>query len=110
TAFTMIPGHGTSREFKGPVRTFTPVISPSGAIFYTGEMFQEWQGNMFVGGLSSTALIRLKLDGERVAIEERIDMKRRIRDVIEGKDGEIFVIVDAKEGELLKLTPAGIQK
>jgi len=106
TAFTMIPGHGTSQEFEGPVRTFTPVISPSGAAFYTGELFREWQGSMFVGGLSSMALIRLKLDGERVAIEERIDMKRRIRDVIQGKDGEILVIVDAKEGELLKLTPS----
>lgn len=106
TAFTMIPGHGTSREFKGPARTFTPVISPSGAIFYTGEMFKEWKGSMFVGGLSSMALIRLQLDGEKVAVEERIDMKRRIRDVIEAKDGSIIVAVDAKEGELLRITKA----
>lgn len=104
TAFTMIPGHGTSREFKAPVRTFTPVISPSGAIFYTGEMFKEWKGSLLVGGLSSTALIRLQLDGEKVAVEERLDMKRRIRDVIQGKDGEVYLIVDAKEGELLKLS------
>jgi glucose/arabinose dehydrogenase len=106
TAFTMIPGHGTSREFKGPVRTFTPVISPSGATFYTGEMFKKWKGSMLVGGLSSMALIRLQLEGEKVAVEERIDMKRRIRDVIEGKDGSIVVAVDAKEGELLRLSPA----
>jgi glucose/arabinose dehydrogenase len=39
-------------------------------------------------------------------IEERIDMKRRIRDVIQGNDGEIFMIVDAKEGELLRLSIA----
>ena len=104
TAFTMIPGHGTSREFKGPARTFTPVISPSGAIFYTGDLFKEWKGSMFVGGLSSMALIRLQLEGEKVTVEERIDMKRRIRDVIEGKDGSIIVAVDAKEGELLKIT------
>jgi glucose/arabinose dehydrogenase len=109
TAVTMIPGHGTSREFQGPVRGFTPVISPSGAIFYTGEMFQEWRGSMLVGGLSSMAIIRLKVDSERVALEERIDMKRRIRDVLVGKDGEVLAIVDAKEGELLKLTPAGAQ-
>lgn len=107
TAYAMIPGHGTTREFKAPVRTFTPVISPSGAIFYTGEMFKEWRGSMLVGGLSSTALIRLQLDGERVAVEERVDMKRRIRDVIESKDGAIIVAVDAKEGDLLRLTPAG---
>ena len=105
TAFTMIPGHGTTREFKAPVRTFTPVISPSGAIFYSGDLFAQWRGSLLVGGLSSTALIRLGIEGERVTIEERLDMKRRIRDVIQGKDGEILLIVDAKEGELLKLTP-----
>jgi glucose/arabinose dehydrogenase len=105
TAFAMIPGHGTTREFKAPARTFTPVISPSGAIFYTGEPFSQWRGSLLVGGLSSTALIRLVLEGEKVTLEERLDMKRRIRDVIQGKDGEILLIVDAKEGELLKLTP-----
>ncbi|HVK59371.1 MAG TPA: PQQ-dependent sugar dehydrogenase [Candidatus Kapabacteria bacterium] len=106
TAFTMVPGHGSTKEFKGPVRTFTPVISPSGAIFYTGEMFKDWRGSMLLGGLSSMALIRLALDGEQVAIEERINLQRRIRDVIEAKDGALLVIVDAKEGELLRLTPA----
>jgi aldose sugar dehydrogenase len=110
TAFTMVPGHGSTKEFKGPVRTFTPVISPSGAIFYTGELFKDWRGSMLVGGLSSMALIRLALDGEQVAIEERINTQRRIRDVIEAKDGAILVIVDAKEGELLRLTPAGASK
>ena len=106
SAYAMIPGHGTSREFQAPVRAFTPVISPSGATFYTGELFKGWRGSLFVGGLSSRALIRLQLDGERVAVEERIDMKRRIRDVIESKDGSIIVAVDDRQGELLKLTPA----
>ena len=102
----MIPDHPTRREFQAPVRSWTPVISPSGAIFYTGSLFTGWRGSMLVGGLSSQALIRLALDGERVAIEERINMKRRIRDVIQTADGAILVIVDAKSGDLLRLTPA----
>lgn len=103
---TSIPGHLTSKEFQVPVRTWTPVISPSGAMFYTGELFPRWRGNLFAGGLSAQALVRLALDGERVAIEERIDMKRRIRDVLQAPDGAILLIVDAPKGELLRLTPA----
>lgn len=102
----MIPDHPTRRDFQQPVRTWTPVISPSGAMFYTGSLFPGWRGSMFVGGLSSQALIRLALDGDRVAIEERIDMRRRIRDVIQAPDGAILVIVDNRNGDLLRLTPA----
>jgi aldose sugar dehydrogenase len=102
----MIPDHPTRREFQGPVRTWTPVISPSGAIFYTGSLFTGWRGSVLVGGLSSQALVRLTLEGERVAMEERIDMKRRIRDVIQTPDGALLVITDDKSGDLLRLTPS----
>ena len=102
----MIPDHATRKEFQGPVRSWTPVISPSGAVFYNGSLFQGWRGSVIVGGLSSQALIRLALDGQRVAIEERVDMKRRIRDVIQAPDGAILVIVDNRSGDLLRLTPA----
>lgn len=102
----MIPDHPTRREFQAPVRSWTPVISPSGAIFYTGSLFTGWRSSVLVGGLSSQAMIRLALDGERVAIEERVDMKRRIRDVIQASDGAILLIVDEKNGDLLRLTPA----
>jgi glucose/arabinose dehydrogenase len=103
----MIPDHPTRREFQAPVRSWTPVISPSGAVFYTGSLFTGWRGSMLVGGLSSQSLIRLALDGERVAIEERLFMSRRIRDVIQTPDGAILLIVDDKNGDLLRLTPAG---
>jgi glucose/arabinose dehydrogenase len=101
-----IPDHPTRRELQPPVRTWTPVISPSGATFYNGTLFPGWRGSVLVGGLSSQALIRLALDGERVAIEERVDMKRRIRDVIQTPDGALLLIVDGKSGDLLRLTPA----
>ena len=44
---------------------------------------------------------------EQVVMDERIDMGRRIRDVIEAPDGSILVIVDDRKGDLLRLTPAG---
>jgi aldose sugar dehydrogenase len=100
-----IPDHRTRPEFKAPIHTWTPVISPSGALFYDGSLF-PWAGNLVVGGLSSKAVIRLTLDGGRVTAEERIDMQRRIRDVVQARDGALLVITDDKEGELLRLTPA----
>ena len=100
-----IPDHNTRAEFKAPVRTWTPVIAPSGALFYEGSLF-PWRGNLLVGGLASKALIRLTLDGVKVTGEERIDMQRRIRDVVQARDGALFVITDEEKGALLRLTPA----
>jgi aldose sugar dehydrogenase len=100
-----IPDHPTRPEFEAPVRSWTPTISPSGALFYAGSLFPGWRGNAFVGGLSGKSLIRLTLDGTRVVDEERIDIKRRIRDVIEAKDGALLVLTDDKQAELVRLTP-----
>ena len=100
-----IPDHKTRPEFKTPVKTWTPVISPSGALFYDGALF-PWRGNLIVGGLSSKAVIRLTLAGGKVTAEDRIDMQRRIRDVIQAPDGALLVITDEKSGALLRLTPA----
>lgn len=100
-----IPDHPTHPELEAPIRSWTPVISPSGALFYTGALFPAWRGSVLVGGLSSQALIRLTIDGKKVSDEERIDMGRRVRDVVQERDGSILVIIDDKRGDLLRLTP-----
>ena len=100
-----IPPHKTRPEFKAPVKTWTPVISPSGALFYDGSMF-PWKGDLIAGGLSSQAIIRLTIDGKTVKNEERINMGRRMRDVAQAIDGAILAVTDDKQGELLRLTPA----
>jgi glucose/arabinose dehydrogenase len=102
-----IPDHATSRVYTPPVRSWTPIIAPSGAIFYSGAMFPAWRGSMLAGGLATQSLVRLQLDGEtRVGVEERLFMGRRIRDVAQARDGAILVIVDTAQGELLRLTPS----
>jgi len=101
-----IPDHPARKEFEAPQRSWTPVLSPSGMLFYGGSLFPAWRGNALAGGLSSKAIIRLTLDGTRIVDEERIDMKRRIRDVIEAPDGALLALVDDTKGELLRLTPA----
>lgn len=100
-----IPDHNTRKEFQAPVKTWTPVISPSGALFYDGSLF-PWKGDLIVGGLSSQAIIRLTLDGGKLKNEERLNMGRRMRDVLQASDGAILAVTDDKQGELLRLTPA----
>jgi glucose/arabinose dehydrogenase len=77
-------------------------------IFYGGEAFPDWRGNLFVGGLASTALVRLELDGRSVTHEERLldDAGKRIRDVAEGPDGSLYLVTDDENGEILRLSPA----
>src|SRR5690606_8049302 len=91
------------------IYSWTPVIAPSGMIFYGGDAFAGWQGDLFVGGLASTALVRLELDGDSVTHEERLleDLGLRIRDVAEGPDGAIYVVTDESAGEVLRIAPAG---
>jgi glucose/arabinose dehydrogenase len=101
-------GEADAPGFEDPLYQWTPVIAPSGMIFYGGEAFPEWRGNLFVGGLASTALVRLELDGRNVTHEERIldDAGKRIRDVAEGPGGAIYLVTDEDNGEILRLSPA----
>jgi glucose/arabinose dehydrogenase len=88
------------------------VIAPSGMTVYRGEQFGDWQGNILVGGLGATALVRLELDGGKVVHEERLLESRgkRIRDVVEGPQGALYLVTDESNGEILRLTaPAGKQ-
>jgi glucose/arabinose dehydrogenase len=102
-----IPDHPTRPEFKAPAVTWTPVISPSSLIIYSGDEFPQWQGNAFIGGLSSQALVRVEINGEQAREAERFDMGQRIRSVRQGPDGALWLLEDEKNGSggrLLKLT------
>jgi glucose/arabinose dehydrogenase len=83
-----------------PVYYWDPNIAPSGMLFYTGDAFPAWKGSLFVGGLGGTALVRLVVDGEKVVGEERLlqENKERIRDVVQGPDGHLYVSTDPQAG------------
>jgi glucose/arabinose dehydrogenase len=105
-----IPDAVTAREgTEQPVYYWDPVIAPSGMQFYTGDAFPAWRGNLFVGGMRATSLVRLTLEGDRVIGEEHLltDRGQRIRDVRQGPDGALYVVTDAANGELWKLAPRG---
>jgi glucose/arabinose dehydrogenase len=104
---TPIPDHDTRPEFKAPKAFWNPVISPAGFIIYSGSVFPKWQGNGFIGGLSSQALLRIEFNGTDAREAERFDMGERIREVEQGPDGAIWLLEDGRNGRLLKLTPPG---
>jgi glucose/arabinose dehydrogenase len=93
-----------------PLYYWDPVIAPSGMVFYTGDLFPAWKGNLFIGGLASMNLVRLTVNGDKVVDEERLlkDMQpkpERIRDVRQGPDGALYLLTDSATGRLLKLVP-----
>jgi aldose sugar dehydrogenase len=103
-----VPNAITTKEgFVDPIYYWDPVIAPSGAQFYTGSAFPEWKGNLFVGGLRSQVLVRLRIENNRVTGEEHLlgDRKQRIRDVRQGPDGALYIVTDQQNGELWKITP-----
>ncbi len=102
---TEIPDPPTRPEFTDALTHWSPVISPSGMIFYTGDVFPEWRGDAFIGGLSAQGLVRVTLDGSSVTGEERLPLGKRIRDVEQGPDGFIYLLTDEDEGHVWRLEP-----
>lgn len=101
-------GEGTSRPgIEHPLHHWIPSIAPSGMAFYTGSALPRWQGDLFVGALAGQVLVRLKLDGEKVAKEERLlrGALGRIRDVRVGPDGFIYLLTDSSDGVLARVEP-----
>jgi aldose sugar dehydrogenase len=97
-----IPDHDTRPEFAAPAVWWSPVISPSSLMFYSGDEFPQWRGNAFIGGLSSQSLVRIELEGDRAREADRFRMGERIRAVEQGPDGAIWLLEES--GRLLRLT------
>lgn len=101
-----IPDHATRPDFEAPKVFWVPAISPSDLMIYNGGTFADWQGDAFIGGLSSKAVVRVDLDGETAKEAERYSWGKRIRAVDQGPDGAIWVLEDKDGARLLKLEPA----
>jgi glucose/arabinose dehydrogenase len=95
--------------FEQPVYYWDPVIAPSGAQWYTGDLFPTWRGSLFIGGMGSTRLVRLEVKDGHVTGEEHLLAERgqHIRDVRQGPDGALYLVTDSDNGELWKIVPRG---
>lgn len=100
-------GEGTAKAgMEQPLHYWDPSIAPSSMTFYSGALFPEWKGDMFVSALAGQKIVRLDMEGEKIVGEEDIlkDDFGRIRRVAEGPDGALYAIID--DGALLRLAPA----
>ena len=91
-------------RFVEPLTYWVPTsIAPAGIAFYSGAMFPEWQGNLFVGALAGQALWRLTLSGDTVTAKEALfaNLGERIRAVKPAPDGALLLLTDS--GKLIRV-------
>lgn len=101
-------GQGITSQagLEQPVYYWDPVIAPSGMVFYTGALVPQWRGSVFIGALGRVqAVVRLVIENDRVVGEERIPIGQRVRDVIQGADGALYIVTDEDNGRLIRLAP-----
>ena len=82
---------------QAPMYYWTPSIAPSGFVMLKSDIYPKWKGNLFVGSLSYRYLERIELVGTRVMKREKIlNRIGRVRNIIEGPDGFLYVSVENK--------------
>ena len=102
-------GQREAPGMTGPIHHWTPSIGVSGMAFYTADAMPGWRGDVFVGGLAIPKLVRLERDGDRITGSEDLleDLDLRIRQVVQGPDGALYLLTDESNGEILRVGPAG---
>ncbi len=101
---------GESTHKKGmmqPVKYYVPSIAPGSLLYYSGDAFPQWRGNLFSGALKLRHLNRVVLDKNGKAIaEERLlkDLKERIRALAQSLEGWIYFSTDSGKVFVIKPT------
>ena len=97
-------------EHKGmqqPQHVWVPSIAPSGFMLYEGDLFPEWQGDLFIGALVDEEVRRLDMVDGAVSNESTLfaELGARIRDIRQDPDGSIWVITDGEHGSIVRVRP-----
>ncbi len=104
-----------------PRMHWSPVISPASIVFYTGDKFPDWRGNLFVGALTAQQLQRVVIRGAGRGAGGQAEQRQpmltelgmRFRDVAQGPDGYLYGATEAAygsgkpDGAILRIEPAG---
>ena len=89
-----------------PVTYYKPSIAIAGVIFYTGDKFPQWRGNLIAGALAGMQLTRIQFNSQGLEMRREAmltELRQRIRDVHQGPDGLIYATTDMPDGAVLKL-------
>lgn len=102
-------------QMEGTINPFAfwmPGMSPTSLVFYDGDEFPKWRGDLFVSGMQVGQIpgtghlerIKLNEDGDEIARELLLtDLRQRIRDVKMGPDGRLYLLTDEDDGVLLRI-------
>jgi glucose/arabinose dehydrogenase len=94
------------KGMEQPFIFWSPTVAPSGMLFYTGDKFENWKGNLLVGMLKARRIERIVFtDTGGVFRREYLleSMNKRIRDLRQGPDGYVYVLTDGNPAQLLRL-------
>jgi glucose/arabinose dehydrogenase len=91
-----------------PLVSWVPSIAPSGMVWYNGEAFPQWRGNLLVGALVDQEVRRIDLKNIQVLLQEPLfsELGARIRDVRVGQDGHLYLLTDGADAKLIRVSPA----
>jgi glucose/arabinose dehydrogenase len=104
-----IPRNSTRPDLAAPAISWNPVIAPGDFIFYRGNQFPAWRGQVIIAAMQPAGIVRVAIDGEKAREVARYPMAHRIREIVEREDGSVWLLEDGKEtgaGRLLRLSPA----
>ena len=100
-------GEGTEKPgLEQPVTWWGPIsIAPSGLAFLSSDRYPGWKGQLFAGNLRGQALLRIKLDGGKVAEQQRLvtGLLERVRDVRQGPDGWLYITTKNPKGRVIRI-------
>ena len=101
---TSITDKTSAPDMEQPFYYWVPSIAPSGMAFSTSGVYKEWKDNLFVGSLKFEYLERLVIQNNKVVKREKVlDKIGRVRNVVEGPDGYLYLGVEGKG--ILKIVP-----
>jgi aldose sugar dehydrogenase len=103
----------TRPDMESPRFYWVPSIGISGVLFYTGDRFPAWKGQLFVTGMSGRMIERVRLTGRGQNEREPMlmELRQEIRDIRQSSDGLIYLVTrqdanhTAKSGMVLRLEP-----
>jgi len=108
-------GPFSKEGFRDATVLWIPSIAVSSITFYTGDRLPKWKGDVLVGGMrygeipGTGQLHRILINKNLEELRREpllVDLRRRIRDVKQGRDGLLYVLTDGAEGAILRIEPA----